>query len=536
MSKNKKKLLKKQAKPQPVVKNATKEPLSKRLPHIPVYVILFFLLWIFCGVVYGDVFYMAEQSSYFAFDRTIMSNILSMWDGYFILVGRFLLTTYHYPLLGGLVMALILTLSTWLLAYVTGLKGRASVLPMLWPFVYLGIIVYKGLNLYYQHEPGYPFAFLVLVFAVLAVAAVIVCIVAKRKLHCPFLIRTEESAAAQWQQFGAVALLFVALFVFAVPFHENTRATAKMQRLMWNEEWDEMIDVALSCSQPSRSVCCYYAIALEQTDQLVSRLFDIHYQYPDMNLTNMANKKNAGTEYYVADGDFFAGLVNTSYHDSMERFVCEGPSIYRLKRMFLCALINGESALAEKYLRLIGKAPFENRFVEKYNSYINHPSSVRQDPLLAKVSEILPLEDDFEQKFRPPLFIGYNVDLRSGRCRRALDNSLMACLYAKMMDNFYERTGPLLEWGSIPRCYEEALTVYAIRDISKLEPYRVSPLTLASVKQFYQSVYPLRGEDKKTVAEKLKPDYGNIYPYYYFYENIPDDNYPEVSSEKGGVN
>jgi hypothetical protein len=493
-------------------------------------------LWIFCSVVYGDVFYMSEQNSYFAFDRTIMSNIFAMWDGWFILVGRFLLTSFHYPLFGGFVMALMLTLSTWLLSYVLGLKGRASVVPMLLPFVYLGVLVYKGLNLYYQREAGYPFAVLALILVVLALAAVVVRLLTKRKLRCPVRTSKEESAVSQWQQFGVVAVLFAVLLVFAIPFRQNTRATARMQRLMWDEEWDDMIDVAKSCSRPSRTVCCYYAIALEQTDQLVSSLFDIHFQYPDMNLTNLTGKRNAGTEYYASDGDFFAGLVNTSYHDCMERFVCEGPTLYRLKRLTLCALVNGESALAEKYLRIIGKAPFEGSFLEKYNSYVAHPSEAGKDPLIAKVREILPLEDDFVQRYRAPLFIGYNVGLTSGRCRRALDNSLMACLYAKLMDNFYERTAPLLQWGSIPRIYEEGLTVYAIRDISKLAPYKISPLTLSGVKQFYRSVYPLRGEDKKVIAKKLEPDFGNMYPYYYFYENIPDDNYPEATTEKGGVN
>ena len=77
--------------------------------NIQFYPLLFLLLWLFCSVIYGDVFYMSQQTSYFAWDKTLMSFILSQDWGWLYAAGRFLLLGFHYPLLGGCLLALMLT-------------------------------------------------------------------------------------------------------------------------------------------------------------------------------------------------------------------------------------------------------------------------------------------------------------------------------------------------------------------------------------------------------------------------------------------
>ena len=57
--------------------------------NIQFYPLLFLLLWLFCSVIYGDVFYMSQQTSYFAWDKTLMSFILSQDWGWLYAAGRF---------------------------------------------------------------------------------------------------------------------------------------------------------------------------------------------------------------------------------------------------------------------------------------------------------------------------------------------------------------------------------------------------------------------------------------------------------------
>ena len=72
-------------------------------------VIAFIGFWIFASILYGDVFYMAEQYSLFAFAPQMMDFILDQPGGKIYWFGRLLLLSYHEPWAGGLFMSVLLT-------------------------------------------------------------------------------------------------------------------------------------------------------------------------------------------------------------------------------------------------------------------------------------------------------------------------------------------------------------------------------------------------------------------------------------------
>jgi hypothetical protein len=506
-----------------------------KLPFIPPFPLIFVLAWFFCSLIYNNVFYIAEQYSYLAFDKTIMQNVLDMNTGILILIGRFLLLSFHYPLFGGLLMAVMLTTCSWLIDYDFNLKGFKRLIAYVLPFLYLAWDVFQGFNLYYQNEPAYIFIYPFVALVVLVLVGVAVRLKTKRRITAFWKAGREEQNKVRSFSFLTIVIVFAGLIVFAVPFRVNTQTTVKMQRMMEDNDWDDMIEAALKVKRPSRSVCCYYAIALTQSGQIGTRLFDIHYQYPNMHIHTRTGEPDATTEYYACDGDFYAGLINTSYHECMEHSVIDGPSILRLKRMYLCTLLNGELELGYKYLNLISKMPFESAFVQKYGPLLYSPSMVKKDPDLAKVAEVIPLEDSFEQWYRTPLFIGYNVMLSSGRSMRALYNSLAACLYNKDLEAFYIRTLPL-RGGTLPKNFEEAVVLYGLKDADRIKAFQVSPVTLETTKSFLSDALNYKGQNRKEVYYKLCSQYLGYYPFYYYFENIPDENYFLTNREKGRVN
>jgi hypothetical protein len=179
--------------------------------------------------------------------------------------------------------------------------------------------------------------------------------------------------------------------------------------------------------------------------------------------------------------------------------------------------------------------PFESAFVQKYGPLLYSPSMVKKDPDLAKVAEVIPLEDSFEQWYRTPLFIGYNVMLSSGRSMRALYNSLAACLYNKDLEAFYIRTLPL-RGGTLPKNFEEAVVLYGLKDADRIKAFQVSPVTLETTKSFLSDALNYKGQNRKEVYYKLCSQYLGYYPFYYYFENIPDENYFLTNREKGRVN
>ncbi len=525
---------KKSDKRTPTVKERTKKRFSF-LSKVPPYALLFALLWFFAAFVYNDVFYIAEQNTYFAFDSVLMKNVTDMSDSCLILVGRFFLLLFHYPLLGGFVWSAILTTCVYLINYIFHLKGYSCIIAFSVPFLFAAFLVYRGLNLFYQNDPHYIFSYPLLLLAVLAIVAVVVRIVAHRHFMPMWKNVQDIPFARHVLSLLAQTVFFIALLVYAIPFHVNERTATKMQRLMEKGDWDGMIEAALKVDRPSRSVCCYYAIALSQTGQIASRLFDLHYQYPNMHLVNRAGNPDSGTEYFVSDCDFYAGLVNTSYHGCMERNVIDGINAARLKRMFFCAMLNNELELAYKHLSIISIMPFENAFVEKYGDWVRYPEKMKQDADLMKVAELMPAEDSFEQHYRTPLFIGYNVALTVGRSARALENSLAACLYAKELDAFYFHA-QLLRGSVLPKSFEECMALIGIKDKEKLQSFQVSPIAINTLKVFLGDALEYKGEKRTKVFYDLNPKYKGYYPFYYYFQNIPDNNYVFDKKEKGSVN
>ena len=65
----------------------------------------------------------------------------------------------------------------------------------------------------------------------------------------------------------------------------------------------------------------------------------------DLQMIHEAKKENDGVSIYSIDGDFYAGLVNSSYHTAMETLVRRGPQVFTLKRLARAAAMNGESEL-----------------------------------------------------------------------------------------------------------------------------------------------------------------------------------------------
>ncbi|MDD7252060.1 MAG: DUF6057 family protein [Prevotellaceae bacterium] len=521
------------AKHHSVNQSASSAKIQKRrlsLPHIPLLLVAFLLFWLFASVVYRYVFYMAEQNTYFAFDRVAMYDVLSTPGGWLIMAGRFFLLSFHWPLLGGLVLSLLLTIIAWLIDYVFRLRGWWRALSVIPSYAFLAYIVSIQLNLYYELDPGILFYVPLIALAVMTVVTLIVRLVSKRHLRCLFSLNKIENPLVEWGRGLIYLLMFVVLSVFALKTGDSALRTAHMQTLLQQNRYDEMIDVCKGMKHPTRTVCAYYAIALSQTDRILDGMFDIFYQYPNIHLKNKTFTDDFGTNYYAADCNFYSGLITPAYHINMEQCVIGGLNVYRLKYMYLCCLINGEIPLAEKYLRYIEQMPFEGQWVKEYRPMLYNSKLISTDPALAKVIELEPVSDAFEQSFSVPTFIGYNNSMLEGRSERALMNSLASCLYTKNLPGVMDRYGALLQLGQqLPKVVEEAVLLYSIRDPKNVDISKFTPYIVDIFRNFMSQAAQYKGKDAKYKGQMLKNQYLGFYPLYYFYENVPDDNYNETT-------
>lgn len=490
----------------------------------------FAVFFIFLAWGYGDVLARAEQESYICADPSAMHYVLSQPGGAFYWLSRWGLLLFKWPWLGALCLATVYTLTAWLTDRALRLSFRWTGLGYMLPSAELGWMLWQGTRLYYRSEPSLFVLIAVALLLLATLAAVLSWLVGTRRE----LSRQQPSSSVR--PLGALCAL-AALIVVAVWGrwgNENVVLTARMQNLEARADWHAMIVTGRQARRPSRAVAAYYAMALTERDCLVEGLFLIPHDYPPVQL---GTTDGPGEEYglFLADACYHAGLLNSARHAATNRLVMEGPRLAVLKRLALCALLQGERSLCHKYLTMIAANPFENAFVERLHTYLAHPDRVTHDETLAHVMHLAPHDSQFEQAYTPPIYIGYNLALTRGNAY-GLQTSLAACLYAKRLDDLPQRADVLAANGRpFPDVLQQALVIASQQRPELIQRYpQIGRFVPAELTAFLTDAQPYKDEPA-TMRRKLRDRWGGTYYYYYFTENT-DSTVTAGRSADGGVN
>lgn len=521
--------------------------LTPRTARRAAYLVAFLCLFLFLFSGYGDVLSRAEQDSYVSTSPDTMHYLLSRPYGRLCWLMRWPLLLFRWTVVGAAALALVYLATVRLADYALRLPRRWEGAGFVLVAAQWAWMMSRGTNLYYKNEPA---LFLIIAFAVLVVVAVAALVVW-------LIIRNRARVApARVRPYGLVLALALTAAAFGATYTTQVRAavvTARLQRLCMDQEWEQMIAEARSVARPSRAIAAYHAIALEETDQLLDGVFELTYDYPRLRLDSIDGSEEYGI--FLADASYHAGLVNTGYRCAMDQTVMNGPRLYSLKRMAVCALASGEPALARKYLTIIGRVPFERAFCEKYGALAADTALIAHDPEIAHVRSLRPRQLAFEQNFPPPAFLGYNCHLLQGS-DATLFTSIAACLYSKDLNIFMPRADVLARKGiSFPSCVSQAIAIAALKQPQLLQAFpQVGQYVTAEVKQFLteakvvvdrcnaeaaeQGLSRDEAERRKRIAmrQELKKNWAGTYVYYYYTENNEPEQVEKAKSTGGGVN
>lgn len=495
-----------------------KNKVSSALGSMKSHIVFFLATWLLLSVYYGDVLYVAQQNSFFSTEGKLMEFVTSHRPyGYLWWMGRAALQLFYFPWLGGLVTALILSAISGLCNYVFRFSSKFFLVQFLPAIIWLGHCFYKGYDLYYQTETGMILGIPLCILIILILQSLFVRTFSKKRIRTAFK-EGEVGKQTAWIRIATLILVPLLLTGGNELLRPYVRPTARMQRALQNENWEDMKNTARSCGVSARPIAAYYAIALMQTGEITQSLFDIEYNYADIYLHDRNGDKDYGTAYYEADGNFYAGLLNSAYRNAMERLTMEGPTALTLKLLTECALLNGENNTCEKYLAILESMPFEKQFVNKIRNYKQTPELIAKDIRYGKVLNLKPTHDSFETFYKEPTFLGYNICLTEGRSMDALNASLAACLYTKLMPEFLVRTEPLIN-TALPRNVEDALCMEGQRNENISRIFNLSELSKSRYNLFLKTAAPFKGK-KEEGAKALKEQFLGFYPYYYFYGNL----------------
>lgn len=128
---------------------------------------------------------MSRETSYFAWDKTLMKFLLDQDWGWLYAAGRLLLQAFRLPLLGGALLALMLTVCAWLLAYILSLPQKLRWLSALLPWGFLSYFVALNYSVNYHRETSLLMALPLAAMVVLALGAAVKYIVTRKKISNP---------------------------------------------------------------------------------------------------------------------------------------------------------------------------------------------------------------------------------------------------------------------------------------------------------------------------------------------------------------
>ena len=545
---------KKYAKPQKAAqqKKAAAPSPKRRNWRLPVLLVFFLLSWIWAAWYYGSVFHISREYSFWVADTRIMEFVLCQPYGILRYIGRAMLQLYKYPWLGGLLLALMLTAVSWLTGYCFRIKnyelriknylGSLRFLPAL---IYIAVVTYHGLDVFFEARTGFIFGIPLVALVVLCIWAVILYSF-KKTPRPPLGGETVGSgtANAKWLPLkGAGGALLVIILAFAaiIGFDQwkrpYVRVICGLLDMEYKQDWAGIQKLArANAVMSNRPMACSYAISLVQTGQIAERMYDIRLDYDSLHVHGMDWKHNNASCLYVPEGNYYGGFMEPAMRACMEQMVMTGPTIRVLKLLTKCALMREEWELADKYLTVLRRVPFEGAFCKKYEPMVRRLDLVNAEPEMALIRLTEPIHDSFENQYQQPLFMGYNLMLIEGRSREALINSLCVCLYTKLMPQFIERLEPLIG-TTPPSIIMDGIMLAENKNPGIMQHFTGFNFRQPQLQGFLESTRPYM-KDRPGFAYELFPKYKGYYPYYYFFGNLKatKKGYTSLSSSSSGVN
>lgn len=313
------------------------------------------------------------------------------------------------------------------------------------------------------------------------------------------------------------ALLFVA--ALGLTHHKTFRdpnffSILEMRQALERGDTGRVLQLSMQSKEvPTRAQVMLTRVALWQSGQAADKLFT----YPDGSAPYQAPVDNqylrlmAGRTIY-----YYLGKVNFAYRWCMEDMVEYGRRPSYLAYMAKCALLNGETALAEKYLAQLRHTFFYADFADRHTRLL---ASYQPDKEMAALQPLLRYNDMLDgDGGMVEKYCLQSMAYSQGGSREMVDMSLMCNLITKNIPGFWPRFFQLLPtWkGHIPVHYQEAALLFSRLqgkpDISHL------PID-AGIRQSFERLVQASAQngDNQSNTVTLRPEFGGTYWYYYFF-------------------
>ena len=326
----------------------------------------------------------------------------------------------------------------------------------------------------------------------------------------------------------AAAIPVLAILIHLVRYDASMATFVARRQLYKHKQWDALLEEAKNA--PSKHLCVQFMTnyALSHKRKLLDEMF----HHPQMWGTRglVLDYEDTGMGLYNSDLFYEAGHINVAFRHAYNYLHLRRETYDGMKRLAQCSMVNGNYAMAEKYLSWLEKTLFHRAYARRYKAIIKDPAAAerefhdQRERLIVKNGAMFVAEGaTFDYPIGPLLAL---LEARSDN-RMAFDyltawlllnkkNSL-ATICANM-DRF-KTSG----YTSIPvHCQEAALLWERLADTRvDLHGLSYDDAIKARVDRFLQDLSLQMG--RPDAAEQLQAVYGDTYMFYYCCVTTPAD-------------
>ncbi len=334
-------------------------------------------------------------------------------------------------------------------------------------------------------------------------------------------LRGEQAAAEprHGKRFAAIALLVLLVPSGAILFHRqdaNFRTTIALQQALQEQQWARATAIAERLDEePTRLNVLLGHMSLLRQGTAAERMFTLP--------NGAAPYRTLRAGRALADGgvcivSYHLGRINYAYHWAMEYHVERGMQVEQLQFLAKCALLNGEYALAQRYLHPLSRTLFHRRWARRYRQYALHPERIGEDAELASIARLMPDRNRLANDCGS--FEGYLLPTLSGTTLGSAELLDLALQYSLIYQDLKAFITKLPSYARthrrLPKHYQEAVVLEAYMNGHAVDPaYSIDPQVESLFRRFLQFSTQYINRPKADQARLLKPLFGKTYWYYY---------------------
>ncbi len=320
----------------------------------------------------------------------------------------------------------------------------------------------------------------------------------------------------------AIALCLLPILLHLIRYDAPLATVVACRQLYKQKQWDTLLEKASKNPYEDHRIQFMTNIALYHKGELLDEMFS----YPQpwgtrglfLNFSGLGASPDEDDTYdgmYNSDLLYEMGHTNFAFRHAYNCLSLYGRTYENLARMAECSMVNGNHAMASKYLNLLERTLFQRDLARRYKAILADPD--RMESEFADHRRRLPTVDGFGHPTRHFLVL-----LESKPDNRMALEYLMAWLLLEKTPDSLESisadAGHLRDVGrdTLPRHCQEAILLKAALTGVPVAPqgFHYDKAIATRMEKFTRD---MSGSGAQLDAEAARAAYGDTYMLYYLY-------------------